>query len=299
MWFIYTLAHVFLMAVVNFTDEHLATDNKLSANSDIHFKAGSVLIASTLMCFVGAALLGMITRDTSLPPLPLFLAIISAVTMVTYWASYFYLLQLYPVHQVVPLSQINSIWLLIIELLFGGSITTPGLLGIALLMYGAYVLDSGTFKWQIPTKLLLIEIPATLTLSITLFIVRKAAEFGSPTSIYFWQLIATGLIGVVLFLFVSKYKEGFLYRMKHQARKFIGLSLLNETFSETSYLFSVLAVAIAPVAAYVSAMGGVQGLLVLVLMFLFPQGERTKVTKMQWIAALLITAGVFFIERGG
>lgn len=299
MWFIYTLVHVFLMAVVNFTDEHLATDNKLSGNSDIHVKAGSVLIASTLMCFVGAALLGLITRDTSLRPLPMFMAIISAVTMVAYWASYFYLLQLYPVHQVVPLSQINSIWLLIIELLFGGSITTFGLLGIVLLMYGAYVLDSGTFKWQIPTKLLLIEIPATLTLSITLFIVRKAAEFGSPTAIYFWQLIATGAIGGVLFLFVSKYKEGFLYRMKHQARKFIGLSLLNETFSETSYLFSVLAVAIAPVAAYVSAMGGVQGLLVLLLMFLFPPGERTKVTKMQWVAAILIAAGVFFIERSG
>jgi|GEM_PF-1573505 EamA-like transporter family. len=297
MWFISAIIHVFLMAVVNFTDEHLATDNKLPKKSNIHTKVGSVLIASTLMCFMGAILLGVITRDTTLGSIPMFLAIISAVTMVLYWASYFYLLQVYPVHQVVPLNQISSIWLLVIELLFGGSITIIGLLGIILLIYGAYILDAGTFKWQIPTKLFLIVIPATLTWSITLFLVRKASEFGSPTAIYFWQLIATGIIGLVLLMFVTKYREGFLFRIKHQGKKFLGLSLLNETFSETSYLFSSLAVAVAPVAAYVSAMSGIQGLFIILLMFLFPLSERTKVTKMQLIAAALITVGVFLIER--
>jgi uncharacterized membrane protein len=122
------------MAVVNFTDEHLATNNILPKNSDIHTRVGSVLIASTLMCFVGATLLGVITRDTILGSIPMLIAIISAVTMVSYWASYFYFLQVYPVHQVVPLNQISSIWLLVIELYFGGSITITGLLGIILLM---------------------------------------------------------------------------------------------------------------------------------------------------------------------
>ncbi len=297
MWFIYAIIHVFLMAVVNFTDEHLTTNNKLPKKSDIHTKVGSVLIASTLMCFVGGTILGVVTRDTTLGSIPMLLAIISAVTMVAYWASYFYFLQVYPVHQVVPLNQISSIWLLVIELLFGGSITIMGLLGILLLMYGAYILDSGTFKWQIPTKLLLFAIPATSTWSITLFLVRKASAWGSPTAIYFWQLIATGTLGLALLLFVKKYREGFLFRIKHQGKRFLGFSLLNETFSETSYLFSSLAVAVAPVAAYVSAMSGIQGLFIILLMFLFPVGERTKVTKMQLIAAILITAGVFFIEK--
>lgn len=296
MWFIYAIIHVFLMAVVNFTDEKLVTDNKLPKKPNIHTKVGSILIASTLMCFMGAALLRLITHVTILDARPMYLAVISAITMVSYWASYFYLLQFYPVHQVVPLNQISSVWLLVIELLFGGSITLVGLLGIILLMYGAYILDSGTFKWQIPTRLFLIAVPATLTWSITLFLVRKAAEWGSTTAIYYWQLITTGIIGLVLFIFVTKYREGFMYRIKHQGRKFLGLSLLNETFSETSYLFSSLAVALAPVAAYVSAMSGVQGLFIILIMFLFPVSARTKVTKMQLIAALLIMAGVFFIE---
>jgi len=156
MWFIYAIIHVFLMAVVNFTDEKLVTDNKLPKKPNIHTKVGSILIASTLMCFMGAALLRLITHVTILDARPMYLAVISAITMVSYWASYFYLLQFYPVHQVVPLNQISSVWLLVIELLFGGSITLVGLLGIILLMYGAYILDSGTFKWQIPTRLFLI-----------------------------------------------------------------------------------------------------------------------------------------------
>lgn len=297
MWFIYTIVHVFLMAVVNFTDEHLASNNKLPEKSNIHTKVGSVLIASTLMCFVGATLLYLFTRDTYLSAIPLLISGISAVTMVTTWSVYFYFLQIYPVHQVVPLFQLSSIWLLVIELLFGGSITMAGLLGMGLILYGAYILDSGTFKWQIPTKLLLIAIPSMSTWAVTLFLVRKASELGSPVAIYFWQLIATGVIGLLLFSFVSKYREGFVYRLKHQGKKFLSLSLLNETFSEASLLFSSLAVAIAPVAAYVSAMGGIQGLFIILLMFLFPQSKRAVVTKMQWVAASFIAVGVFLLEQ--
>lgn len=171
-----------------------------------------------------------------------------------------------------------------------------GLLGMALILYGAYILDSGTFRWQIPTKLLLIAIPSMSTWAITLFLVRKASELGSPIAIYFWQLIATGIIGLLLLAFISKYREGFIYRVKHQGKKFLSLSLLNETFSEASFLFSSLAVAIAPTAAYVSAMGGAQDLFIILLLFLFPQNKRTIVTKMQWIAVSFIAVGVFLLE---
>lgn len=296
MWFIYATIHVFLMSVVNFTDEHLATNNKLPKKSDVHTKVGSVLIASTLMCFVGAFLLYLFTRDTHLTTTPLLISLASSITMVITWAVYFYFLQTYPVHQVVPLFQLSSVWLLVIELLFGGSIAITGLLGILLIMYGAYIFDTGTFKWQIPTKLLLIAIPSMSTWAISLFLVKKASEMGSPVAIYFWQLVATGIIGILLFGLVSKYREGFVYRIKHQGKKFLSLSLLNETFSEASFLFSSLAVAVAPVAAYVSVMGGAQGLFELLLFLLFPQGERVKVTKMQWAAAIFIALGVFLIE---
>ena len=70
-----------------------------------------------------------------------------------------------------------------------------------------------------------------------------------------------------------------------------------ETFAEAGYVFSNLAVASATVAAYVTAMSGVQSIFLLILFLLFPQGKRAKVTRIQWVAVILIVFGVFLIER--
>ena len=297
MWFIYALISAFLLALVNYIDEVLATNNKLPKKSTIHTKVGSVLLISTLMCFIGAGVLALFTRSIALSAEARNLALISSIPMVIMWAAYFYLLQTYPIHQVAPLFQISSLWLLIIELVFGGSISAMGLTGMIVLMYGAYVLDAGTFKWKIPTKLLVIAIPATSTWAIALYLVRVASETGSSLSITFWQMIGTGAIGIFLFMIVKQYRDGFIYRIQNQGKKFLGFSLANETFSEGGYLFSNLAVAIAPVAAYVTAMSGVQSLFILLLFILFPRGQRVKVTKMHWISVFLIAVGVFLIER--
>lgn len=297
MWLFYGLVHSFLIAFVNFTDEHLATNNKLPSNATVHTKVGSVLLISTLMSFVGACIVYLLSDSISLSPIAFKLAIFSGLPLVAMYASYFYLLQLYPVHQIAPLFQISSIWLLLIELIFGGSITLLGMFGILVLIYGAYVLDAGTFKWKIPTKLLRFAVPATSTWAIALFMVRIASENDSPVAIAFWQLITIGVIGILLFLFVEAYREGFMYRIKNQGKLFLGLSFANETFAEMGYLFSNLAVSIAPVAAYVSALSGVQSLFVLLLFLIFPQGKRANVTKMQWIAVILISVGVVMIEQ--
>lgn len=98
---------------------------------------------------------------------------------------------------------------------------------------------------------------------------------------------------------MKRYKAAFLFRVQHQGQKFLGLSFLNETFSETAYLFSTLAVAVAPVAAYVSAISGIQGLFVILLVFILPISERIKVTRMQLVVAILITIGVYLIKAHG
>lgn len=297
MWFFYALASIFLMALVLYTDEHLATSNPLPKKGDIHTKVGSVLLISTLMSFVGAGLIALTTRDVFLFGKPLVLAILSSLPMVTMYASYFYLLQIFPVHQVGPIFQLTSIWLLIFEIASGGSISTVGFLAIAVLIYGAYILDAGTFKWKVPTKLLLWAMPVTAANAIPMWMARVAAREGSPTAFSFYQLLAIGFVGIFIFIFGKRYRDGFLYRIKHQGKKFLGLSLFNETFAESSFWLSNIAVALAPVGAYVSAMNGVQSLFVLVLLWFLPIGERSKVTKTQWIAVTLIFLGAFLLER--
>lgn len=297
MWFVYSLISTFFMALVDYTDEHLATSNQAKENADIHSKAGSVLLISTLMCFVGAGLILFVTRDVSLSGNSLYLALLSSVPMVMMYISYFYLLQKYPTNQVIPLFQLSAIWLLFFELFVGGSITISGVFGILVLITGAYILDTGTVKWKIPTKLLLVAIPVTSFWAIALFLAKIATIESSPESFTFWQLLSIGILGVGLFLFVGKYREAFIYRIKHQGKKFLGLSMVNETFAQGSAIFNNIAVSMAPVTAFVAAMSGLEGIFLIILLFLFPQGERTKITKMQVFAAVLIAAGLFLIEK--
>lgn len=297
MWFVYALVSTFLIALVNYIDEYLTNNNKLPKNTDIHTKIGGLLLISTIMSFVGALLIGIITQNINLQQIALFLAITSAIPMVLLFASYFYLLTTYPVHQVAPLFQISTFWLLLLDVLFGATITLIDFLGILFLMYGAYLLDAGTFKWKIPTKLLLIAIPATSTWAIALFMVKSASKYGSAVTITFYQLLGIGILGILLFLFIKKYRDGFIYRIKKQGKNFLGFSLLNESLSQGSFFFGNLAVAISPVAAFITAMSGVQSVFVLALFFFFPQGKRTKITRIQWMAVFLIAIGVFLIEK--
>jgi drug/metabolite transporter (DMT)-like permease len=217
--------------------------------------------------------------------------------MVTMYVTYFWLLITYPVHQVAPLFQLSALWLLFIELAFGGSVSSMGLIGILILVYGAYILDAGTFRWRIPTKLLMIALPVTSTWAIALYMARVATQEISPIVFSYYQMFAIGVIGVLMFLLIKKFREGFLFRIKNQGKVFLGLSLINESLAEGSFMFGNMAVAIAPVAAYITAMSGVQSVFVLLLFYLFPQGERTKVTPIQWIAVLLIGIGVLLIEN--
>ncbi len=297
MWLLYAFGHILCLALVNYVDEYLTANNKVSADASIHRKIGGLLLISTLMGFLGASVLYLWLGDVSISQTALLLAMGSAIPMVILFASYFYLLTLYPAYLVVPLFLLSSLWMLCIEFVFGTMISLYGVLGIFALMFGAYILDAGELKWKIPTKLLLVSLPATGAWAIALFMVRIASESATPVVISFWQLLGIGFVGVVLFLGVRAYRVGFLYRIKTQGVSFLGVSLFNEGLSQVSYVLVVFAVALAPVTTYVSAIGGLQGLVLLGLFTAFPQkGERTKITRLHVVAIAVVALGVFLIE---
>ncbi|MCA9361197.1 hypothetical protein KC845_01420 [Candidatus Kaiserbacteria bacterium] len=284
------------MALVNYIDEYLTSNNKVTDQESPHKRIGGVIIISTLLSVVTIASLGLYISDLSISNHSLYLALASAVPMVILWTAYFYLFLIYPAHQVVPLFGLSSIWLLVIELLFGAHVTFTALLGIGVLVLGAYILDSDTFRWKVPTKLLLIMLPVSLMWSVSLFLVRLASAETSVLTVFFYQYVGIGVIGLFLVSLIKPYRDGFLYRVKNQGGNFLGFSLLNETISQISFLFVMLAISLAPLGAYVTALGGVQSIFLLIIFFLFPIHERNQISPTQWMAIILITFGVFIIE---
>ena len=292
----FAVLHSALLAFVNYIDEYLTTNNKVKDKSSIHKQIGGLLLISTLMSFLGAFVVFLYVPSLSINISSLLLTVASGFPMVFLFASYFYLLTLYPTHQVIPLFQMSSIWLLLIEILSGAMVTLMSLTGIFVLIIGAFVLDTGSFKWQIPTKLLLLMTPATLFWSIAMFFVRVASYDTAPLTISFYQLLTVGVVGVLLFLLIKPFREGFLYRIKHQGGNFLGFSLVNESLSQGAYTASNFAIALAPLAAYVAALGGLQSIFLIILFFLFPIHKRVQITKMQIVAIAIISLGVLLIE---
>ncbi len=212
------------------------------------------------------------------------------------WGSYFYLLNKYPVYQVIPLFQLTAIWLLIIEFFAGSTISTLGLVGVLVLVFGTYILDVGKLQWAIPSKLLAMMMGISLLWAINLFLIRIASGMSSgPGAVSFWQYVGILGIGVVLFLFAKQYREGFLTRIKQQGRLFIGLSVFSESSSQLAYVLSNFAIALAPAAAYASSVNGVQSVFLLGLFLVFPQ-KKTEINTLQIAAIILIALGVFVLE---
>jgi len=296
MWLLYTLVHCLTMAVCNYFDEYLTHNNNVKDRENIHRRIGGVLLISTLFSVITLASLYLYLDSLVIQNFPLALALVSAVPMVTMWAAYFYLFQKYPAHQVVPLFGIASFWLLLIELVAGAIITPIALLGIVFLLYGAYVLDAGTLKWKIPTTLLLIMIPTSLLWAVSLFLIRVASNYADVLTLFFYQYVGIGVIGILLLTLVREYRVGFLRRIQTQGKNFLGVSFFNEAIAQVSFLSVMLAVSIAPLAVYVTALAGFQSIFLLLLFFIVPLHGRNSISSYQWAAIVLIVMGIFIIE---
>lgn len=297
MWFLYVIGHTLSLALVNYIDGYLSTNNVFPKNSTIHTKIGGLLLISTLFTFIGGIVTFFIADSIKLSQRDLSLAILSGIPIVLMFGSYFYLLTIYPVYQVLPLFQLSSLWLLLLELISGSNISLVAFFGIGSLISGAYLLDAGTLKLKFPTKLLLFSIPSTFSWASALYLVRIASENSSPLAVSFWQMMSIGFIGVILFSISKQYRKGLLFRIKKQGKKFLGLSSINEGLSQLAYVFSNIAVSLAPIATYVTAMSGLQSVFLLTMFILFPIGEKTKISKYQILAIILIALGVYLIEK--
>jgi len=297
MWLLYSLLHMFFMALVNYIDEYLTHSSTSKSNVNIHERIGGVLIISTFMCVLGLAILYLLPLPLNIASASRNLALLSAIPMVIVWAGYFYMLQLFSTHHVVPLFGLSSIWLLGLELLGGATIMPRELLGIAILVCGAYILDRGSFKWGIPSRLLLLMLPISGAWAITVFIIKLATQdTTNEVAVYFWQLLGILFIGFVLFTFYAPYRRGFMNRIQKEKSRFIVPSLINEGAAQISFLCGVLAIAAAPLATYFTAVGGLQSIFLIALFWLFPLDKRNKTTPTQWLGIAFIAAGIALLE---
>jgi hypothetical protein len=212
---------------VNYFDEYLTLNNpSRNKTSGIYEETGGLIIISTTFTFFGilglGAYLGTEIFDFNQGT---YLALFSAIPMVLVWIGYFFMFTKYPAHHVVPLLGLASIWLLVTEWLLGSSVTVAAFAGILVLLSGSYLLDIGDLKTRISSGLLIRMIPLSIIWAVTLFLIQIASLYNDAGYVYFYQLVGTFIIGLLLFVTVRPFREGFLTRLRTQKKQFLGTSV--------------------------------------------------------------------------
>lgn len=297
MWILYSLLSSFLLAVINWLDEYLTAKSPFEGDNAVRSKVGSLLLVSTLFSIVGVVWLYFGLSDINVSSFVLLLSLISALTIVVMFGAYFYLLNVYPVYQVIPLFQLTSLWLLLFEVLNGGGVSLVGLIGVLLLCIGAYLLDVGVVRWSIPSSLLVWMTVVTFIYGVGVYAVRLASDLTDPWTVSFWQYVGVFGIGVSLFLLVPAFRNAFVFRLKKQGKVFAGVSSISESLAQVSYVASNYSIALAPISAYAVAMGSIQSIFVLGIFYFFPQ-RKVTVNFIQAFAIVIIVLGAILLEVG-
>lgn len=155
MWILCTLAQASCLAVVNYIDEYLTRYNSVAFESSIHERVGGLVLISTLFNFFGVIALSIFSDIETVKLVTLSIIVLSGIAVVGMFLFYFYLLNTYSAHQVVPLFQLVIIWTLLFDFFTGTPLTSLGLFGVIILTLGAYLVDAGSFHIKVPSKLLI------------------------------------------------------------------------------------------------------------------------------------------------
>ncbi len=296
MWFIFALIHMFLMALVNYSDEYLTHSSTVKESKNIHERIGGVLTASVLLTIIGIVASSIFAGTIFINSEAIILCLISSVFMFSTWVGYFYLFQKYSAHKIVALFGLSTLWLLAFEIGLGETISIMALTGVLILVLSSYFIDIGHLKFTIPSSLLISMVGISFCWAMTALLWRYAIDIHDDSfAIYFWHLVGiTAFLPIILCM--KSYRKGFIDRVKNERSQFLGRSIFNESCSQLSFYFSVVAYALAPLATYVSALGGLQSLFLLLLFYIKPIGSRNSITMVQLGSIVGIAIGIGLLE---
>ena len=299
MWILYRLLNLISLSVVNYTDEYLSNKNTTpESQQSLHRRVGSLIVISTLLTALGALVITALNGHSIFPEdeTALIYALLSAPFALIMYAAYFYSLDAYPVSQVSPMILLSTVYLLFFEIAAGSNVSAAGVFAIGLILFGSYLLDVGEFKWNVPSKLLLMMSVGSFGWALSMYFMRLSTESIPASQVYVLHLFGVFVAGLFIFIFVKPYRKGFIYRVKSQAKVFVGISLINEFVVQISYLALAISIAKAPLVSYVASMEGIATFFVLIWMYFFPITEKSMLNKVQLLAICCIAFGVFALS---
>jgi drug/metabolite transporter (DMT)-like permease len=302
-WFFIALGAPFLWAIVNIFDQYLV----IKYTKGERGSGGLVLFSSLIGIFV-AVLIGIFTSGIfAIPILDKILLIITGGITIAWIILYLFTLQIENISAVVP-------WFLTIPVFGYGlgyiflqeTLSIQQLLGSFVVLLGVFLISidfSGQkkkFKWRPVFYMLL----ACFLIAIS-GVIFKYVTIGDNFWISsFWEYAGLGGFGVLLYLFVPKYRAEFMLMNRQGGKKIFTLNTISEILTIIGNLLTNYAILLAPV-AMVYLVSSFQPAIVLFLTLFatkfFPNIAKENLTKdillpkVIAIAVMIIGSAILFL----
>lgn len=296
-WFFIALGAPFLWAMVNIFDQYLVDRYSTGTRG-----SGGLVLFSSLIGIVVAGIIGIFTPGVfNIPLLDKVLLVTTGGLTIAWVILYLFTLEIEEISSVVPWFLTIPIFGYILGYVFlGETLTTQQRLGSLVTMLGVLLISidfskqNKGFKWR-PA---LYMMGACIMLAAS-GIIFKYVTIGENFWISsFWEYAGLGLFGVLIYMFVPKYRNEFKLMNKEGGRNILALNITSELMTIMGNLLTNYAILLAPI-TMVYLVGSFQPALVLILTIFttkfFPNILKEDISKSvliyKWLAIGIMLVG--------
>ncbi len=289
-WILVALLAPFLWAITTFIDKALISRY-------FKGKTGALIIYSCLIALPVFILIFLFKPNViHLNIGTAFFVMINGILIILYLFPYFHALNKADTSSVIPLFQMIPIFTYLLSfLILGETLTLLQIFGGLLIITGAVAISSDFKgkKFKIKKEILFSMILACLLIAVNEVMFKFFAIQLDFWTASFWQYLGFFIFGVLLLIFVKKYREDFILSYQENNISMVGINLVNETINIIASVIFGFALLLAPV-ALVGLTNGFQPLFVLAI------GVIATLTIPKWIKEdiskkILIKKAIFIV----
>ncbi len=301
-WFFIALIAPILWSIVNHIDKHILSKYQEGRG------VSAILIFSSLSSVIILPFVGYFEKNEIFNVSPVDFFTLLAIGFISAMAFYFYLkaMDIEEASIVVPLFQFDPIFGYILSyFILNESLKTNQILSALLILFGIMILSievdvDNKFKFKKEAPLLVMYSSFLFALSGVLF--KKLTIENSFWVSIFWQYVGLTLFGLIILIFVKKFRDDFVEMIKKPKANILTLNILSELLYILGGVANNFALLIAPV-ALVFVINSYQSLFVfitgIILTILFPKFVNEKISSKhlfhKLISILIILIGTYLL----
>jgi len=302
-WFFIALGAPFLWALVNISDKYLVEKYSTGTRGS----GGLVLFSSLIGIFVAAAIGTLTSEIFSISLLDKFLLIITGGITIAWVVLYLFTLEIEDVSAVVPWFLTIPIFGYVLGYLFlGETLSLQEKIGSLVILCGVFLIsidfsgEKKKFKWRSALYMLV----ACFLVSIAGVIFKYVTVDENFWISSFWEYVGLGGFGILIYLFIPKYRKEFMLMNKQGGGKIFTLNTASEILTIGGNLLTNYAILLAPV-TMVYLVGSFQPAIVLFMTLFatkfFPNiakenlTERVLMPKVISIFIIILGSAILFI----